>query len=63
VRNARNIGCWQVSRFEQAIYVLHAFQKKSPSGIRSSLKDIDLIKRRLNEARTDFEARYGEDKR
>jgi phage-related protein len=50
-------------RFEQAIYVLHAFQKKSPSGIRTSRKDIDLISRRLNEARDDFEARYGEDKR
>jgi phage-related protein len=50
-------------RFEQAIYVLHAFQKKSPSGIRTSRKDIDLISRRLNEARDDFETRYGEDKR
>lgn len=50
-------------RFEPATYVLHAFQKKSPSGIRTSRKDIDLIKRRLNEARVDFEARYGEDKR
>jgi phage-related protein len=50
-------------RFEQAIYVLHAFQKKSPSGIRTSRKDIDLISRRLNEARDDFEARYGEDKK
>ena len=50
-------------RFKQAIYVLHAFQKKSPSGIRTSRKDIDLINRRLNEARGDYEARYGEDKR
>jgi len=50
-------------RFERAIYVLHAFQKKSPSGIRTAMRDIDLIKRRLNEARVDFEVRYGEDKR
>ncbi|MGB9512646.1 MAG: type II toxin-antitoxin system RelE/ParE family toxin [Candidatus Acidiferrum sp.] len=50
-------------RFEQAIYVLHAFQKKSPSGIRTSRKDIDLISRRLNEARDHFEARYGKDKK
>lgn len=50
-------------RFEKAVYVLHAFQKKSPSGIRTAKKDIDLIKRRLNEARLDFEVRYGENKK
>ena len=50
-------------RFAHAVYVLHAFQKKSPSGIRTSKKDIDLIKRRLNEARMDFEVRYDEDKK
>lgn len=32
------------------IYVLHAFQKKSTSGISTSQKEIDLIKRRLNTA-------------
>lgn len=46
-------------RFEEVVYVLHAFQKKSPSGIRTSKKDVDLIARRLNEARMDFEVRYG----
>jgi phage-related protein len=46
-------------RFEGVVYVLHAFQKKSPSGIRTSKKDVDLIVRRLNEARMDFEVRYG----
>jgi phage-related protein len=50
-------------RFKKAVYVLHAFQKKSPSGIRTAKKDIDLIKRRLNEARLDFEVRYGENKK
>ena len=49
-------------RFERAVYVLHAFQKKSPSGIRTAEKDVDMIKRRLNEARLDFEVRYGESK-
>lgn len=49
-------------RFERAVYVLHAFQKKSPSDVRTAKKDIDLIKRRLNEARLDFEVRYGENK-
>ncbi len=28
-------------RFEQAVYVLHAFQKKSPSGIRTGKRDVD----------------------
>lgn len=46
-------------RFEGVLYVLHAFQKKSPSGIRTSKKDVELIARRLNQARMDFEVRYG----
>ena len=46
-------------RFEGAVYVLHAFQKKSPTGIRTSKRDVELIARRLNEARMDVEVRYG----
>jgi phage-related protein len=42
-------------RFEAAIYVLHAFQKKSPSGIRTATSDIDLIGERLRRAREDHE--------
>ena len=34
-------------RFEDMIYVLHAFQKKSPSGIRTAQTDIDLVASRL----------------
>jgi phage-related protein len=49
-------------RFERAVYVLHAFQKKSPSGIRTAKKDIELIGRRLSEASADYEARYGKEK-
>ena len=33
-----------------AVYVLHAFQKKSKSGRETARRDIDLIKRRLREA-------------
>jgi phage-related protein len=40
-------------RFERAIYVLHAFQKKSPSGIRTGKKDVELIGRRISEAKAD----------
>ena len=50
-------------RFEGVMYVLHAFQKKSPSGIRTPRKDVELIGRRLNEARADYEARYGKERK
>lgn len=32
------------------VYVLHAFQKKSPKGIKTAEKDKDLIKHRYNQA-------------
>ena len=35
----------------ERVYVLHAFQKKSKSGIKTPKKDIDLIKRRYKEAK------------
>jgi phage-related protein len=37
-------------QFSNVIYVLHAFQKKSKSGIATPRKDIKLIRRRLTEA-------------
>ncbi len=37
-------------RYREAIYVLHAFQKKSKGGIATPKKDIDLIRHRLAEA-------------
>ena len=46
-------------RFRRAVYVLHAFQKKSPSGIRTARKDVKLIEKRLEAAKEDYEARYG----
>jgi phage-related protein len=46
-------------RFENAAYVLHAFQKKSPTGIKTSQTDVELVSRRLKTAREDYEARYG----
>ena len=44
---------------EEAVYVLHGFQKKSPSGVRTAMKDVDLIHVRLKAARNDYEVRYG----
>jgi phage-related protein len=46
-------------RFEKALYVLHAFQKKSPSGIRTAKRDVDLVEQRLNHAQRDYEEHYG----
>ncbi len=46
-------------RFQGAVYVLHAFQKKSPTGIKTSKTDVELIAQRLNTAAQDYEARYG----
>ena len=37
-------------RFKDAIYVLHAFQKKSKRGIATPKPDMDLIRRRLADA-------------
>jgi len=48
-------------RFRKAVYVLHAFQKKSPSGVRTARTDIDLIEARLKSAREDYEERYGKE--
>jgi phage-related protein len=50
-------------QFESAVYVLHAFQKKSPSGIKTARKDVELIRRRLNEASADYGVRYGQEKK
>lgn len=48
-------------RFARAIYVLHCFQKKSPSGIRTAKDDVDLIRDRLRAAQADYEVRYGKE--
>jgi phage-related protein len=45
-------------KFGDIVYVLHCFQKKSKSGIKTSQQDIELIKRRLRIAEEDYEANY-----
>lgn len=37
-------------RFEGVLYILHAFQKKSTSGIATPRRHIDLIRQRLRDA-------------
>lgn len=40
--------------FKDAIYVLHAFQKKSKQGIATPKQEIDLIKKRLQDAKQHY---------
>jgi phage-related protein len=49
-------------RFARAVYVLHAFQKKSPRGIKTRQSDIDLVHDRLKMADRDYKERYDETK-
>jgi len=49
-------------RFAAAVYVLHCFQKKSPSGIRTARNDQQRIHDRLKVAMKDYEVRYGRKK-
>jgi len=44
-------------RFQDAVYVLHVFQKKSTKSIATPTREIDLIKRRLAEAERDHRER------
>ena len=45
-------------KFADAVYVLHAFQKKSPSGIRTPRRDVELVAQRLKQAQEEYEARH-----
>ena|SRR5919201_3503833 len=50
-------------KFPRAVFVLHAFQKKSTRGIATSKADIELIKRRLQAAGAAYRQRYGSEGR
>jgi phage-related protein len=43
-------------KFATAVYVLHAFQKKSKPGIKTPTEDMELIQRRLKAAEADYKA-------
>ena len=51
------------ARFGEAVYVLHAFKKKSKHGIKTPQSDIDLIKRRLKDAEQDYAQRFKKEKK
>lgn len=42
-------------RFSEAVYVLHAFQKKSKRGITTPRAELQVIRRRLQQVREDHE--------
>ncbi|HEX5279690.1 MAG TPA: type II toxin-antitoxin system RelE/ParE family toxin [Micropepsaceae bacterium] len=44
-------------KFDSAVYVLHAFQKKSRKGIKTPREEIDIVQRRLKLAEADHKAR------
>src|ERR1700730_16898203 len=49
-------------RFEEVIYVLHIFQKKSKKGIATPKEDMELIKKRLKWAEVLYKEQYGRKK-
>ena len=50
-------------RFAGAVYVLHAFQKKSKTGIKTPKDETELIRRRLKAAEKNHEQRTAEEER
>ena len=47
-------------RFEGVLYILHAFQKKSTSGIATPQRHIELVRQRLKDAETIHKATKGD---
>jgi len=48
-------------KFATAIYVLHAFQKKSKSGRKTPGEDLDLVRQRLKAAEADYKQQLRSD--
>jgi len=55
VRGDSTFRCAYTVDFGDTVYVLHAFQKKSKSGISTPKPDLDLIRQRLKQARGHYE--------
>lgn len=47
-------------KFSTAVYVLHAFQKKSKQGVATPRREIDMVKRRLKAAQREHKKRLKE---
>jgi phage-related protein len=50
-------------RFEEAVYALHAFQKKSKRGVATPKRDMDLIRSRLKLAQAHYSRHYAKAKK
>ena len=50
-------------KFSYAVYVLHAFQKKSTIGIKTPRREVELVEQRLKLAQADYEATHGDEKK
>jgi len=48
-------------RFKEAVYVLHAFQKKSKRDIATPKQELDLVKQRLKAAQRHYADNYGKE--
>ena len=48
-------------RFEAAVYVLHAFQKKAKQGAATPKRELDLVRRRLKAAEQHYDVTHGGD--
>ena len=44
-------------QFEEVVYVLHVFQKKSKSGIKTPKQEMDLVNKRLKKAHELYQER------
>jgi phage-related protein len=49
-------------KFAKAVFVLHAFQKKSKRGIATPAADMEIIRRRLKVAASEYQRLYGSGK-
>src|SRR5580704_15908286 len=53
--NADTFRAVYTVRFAQAVYVLHAFQKKSKRGLATPKAELERVDQRLQQAREDYE--------
>ena len=51
--------CVYTVQFTEAIYVLHAFQKKSRQGTKTPERELSVIRQRVQAAELDHRQRYG----
>lgn len=66
IRESGERGTYRVVywlRFGAAVYVLHCFQKKAKYKSETPLADVELVRRRLREAKLDYDKNYASAKK